>query len=106
MIFAIDLDSTWTGDPGLFNAFVRLLRERGHVAIMVTGRVKGDNQDFPRYEIPSDLKVFATGGEPKRAYLSRVHDINPDIWIDDSPEMIVGSGDVLLDDMDNLEGFA
>ena len=92
LLFAIDIDGCWTADPALFNAFVVALVERGHQAIIVTGRQREDNSDFGRYDFPEGLRIFATGGEPKKAFMARVHGLCPDIWIDDNPHMI-GDGD-------------
>lgn len=81
MLIAIDYDGTFSADPELFTAFVRMIRERGHEAICVTSR----GEDLPVKGFPGE--VVYTDGEPKAAFADDAgHYV--DVWIDDAPHLI------------------
>ena len=87
--FGVDYDGTWSADPDAFEAFAALLIARGHRVVVVTARASGHVQ--VRRAVGKHVhRVIFTSGRPKRAYCA-VQDEMIDIWIDDMPEMIVGS---------------
>lgn len=99
MIISIDIDGTWTADPGLWECLAINARERGHKVIIATGR-KGPSDDLKRMAIPSWIPIIYCGNEPKRqACLKAGYAVN--VWVDDMPEMI-GQSLILPDNSDDL----
>jgi hypothetical protein len=84
--YSVDFDGTYTSDPEAFDAFVALLRSRGHTVIMTTQRCErfrfdietrvGDLAKF-------DALVFASGQTKEQA--AREAGYAVDVWIDDAP---------------------
>lgn len=89
MIFAIDFDGTFARDPGLFDRFVDLLKERGHRAVLVTGRSDEGQWGAEVRRAVGDLMpiVFAADGWKRAAAEQAGYKV--DVWIDDHPEYIV-----------------
>ena len=80
MIIALDHDETYTKDPELFDSFIELCKARKHIVVIVTYRK-------PEQKIDHSIEVFYTSGKPKAEYM-REQCFEPDIWIDDWPELI------------------
>ncbi len=80
MIVALDYDKTYTLDPVMWDAFIDLLKERGHSVVCATMR-------FPSEAIEMPCNVIYTSRQPKRDCLAQ-SGVFPDIWIDDTPEFI------------------
>ena len=83
MIIALDHDDTITRDPLMWGDVVKQFIDHGHTVYIVTAR----SSDLP-IEYDLGLKVFYTSWTSKREYMTS-QGINIDVWIDDSPEMIV-----------------
>lgn len=95
MIFGIDFDGTFAADPPLFRAFVGLLREAGHRAVIVTGRKDAVMLSDPGRHWGDELRavvggllpiVFAGHEWKKEAAAKAGYAV--DVWIDDHPEWI------------------
>jgi hypothetical protein len=80
---ALDYDDTFTRDPELWSAFVKMAQTRGHEVMIVTMR-------DPREPVAEDMpcEVIYTGHKAKKKFLER-WDITIDVWIDDSPHWIL-----------------
>jgi hypothetical protein len=85
MKIALDYDETYTRDPALFDCFIAMAVKNGHDLRIVTSR-------FPSEEVPSiGPLIYYTSRKPKGQYLANEQWL-PDIWIDDAPQRIFGSG--------------
>ena len=76
MFLALDYDKTYTTDPVLWDTFIQMAEDRGHVVKIVTMRRPDETIIDPPVE------VIYTSRQAK----SKV--IFADIWIDDSPHWI------------------
>ena len=76
MFLALDYDKTYTTDPVLWDTFIQMAEDRGHVVKIVTMRRPDEAIIDPPVE------VIYTSRQAK----SKV--IFADIWIDDSPHWI------------------
>lgn len=83
MIIAIDWDNTITRDVALFKAFIELANQSGHKTIVITGRQPND-QIVP----PFPIEVIYAGDRWKRDAAAAAG-YAVDIWIDDSPGVIM-----------------
>jgi len=90
MILSLDYDDTYTRDPVFWNNFVEAALARGHTVYCVTARSERhlDDVEFTLGRLIGSDHIIGTNGEPKRRTVSNM-DIMVDVWIDDSPEMIV-----------------
>lgn len=98
MTVGLDYDMTITLDPELWREWVELLRAKGHVLVIVTGRVAQPPfcdpvEEFARSFNPPVPIVFAGLMWKKQAALAQGFKV--DVWIDDLPEY-VGPQDVVL----------
>ena len=76
MLIALDYDKTYTVDPVLWDDFVQIAQNRGHVVKIVTMR----RPDEAIIDAP--VEVVYTSRKAKAAV------VNADIWIDDSPHWV------------------
>ena len=76
MLIALDYDKTYTADSALWDNFVQLAQNRGHVVKIVTMRTPSEPVINPPVE------VVYTSRKAKSAVVSA------DIWIDDSPHWV------------------
>mgnify|MGYP000243998587 FL=1 len=76
MLIALDYDKTYTVDPVLWDDFVQIAQNRGHVVKNVTMR----RPDEAIIDAP--VEVVYTSRKAKAAV------VNADIWIDDSPHWV------------------
>ena len=89
LTISIDYDETWSADPGLWKAFARMARRRGHNVLLVTNR---PNEEPYRMEVLIatrgcvDEVIFA-GIAPKR-HAAEQAGWDPDIWVDDLPHTV------------------
>lgn len=83
MKIALDYDETYTVDPKMWDKIIEIFLLKDHEVMIVTFRSK----DVP---IDHDLKipVFYTEWSAKRPYMEK-QGIDIDVWIDDSPELII-----------------
>ena len=90
--FALDFDDTYTADPSLMAAFVKMALARGHKFYCVTARrdieanVDDINEAFDEYGIAMPI-IFSNLGSKMEEVKRR--GIKIDIWIDDAPFAIV-----------------
>lgn len=89
MIFALDIDNTWTASPVLWYRFIEEAQSMGHTVIYATGR-KEWTPDMDRMALRRDLQIVFCGDEPKRSVCERTG-FKVDVWIDDMPAMVDGS---------------
>lgn len=81
MIIALDYDKTYTADPVMWEAFIKIAVERGHKIICITMR------SYPEEQLPkfwSIAEVVYTDRRAKKKYADE-NGIAVDIWIDDKP---------------------
>jgi hypothetical protein len=76
MKIALDYDRTYTEDPGLWAAFIKIAADRGHVVKIVTMR----RPDERITNVP--VEVIYTSRKAKASATQA------DVWIDDSPHWI------------------
>jgi len=92
MIIALDFDETYTCDPILWNNFIKNAMLRDHHIYCVTFRHVHEGlevmQSVGQYVGVSN--VIFTGRKAKRKFCGDMG-VYIDVWIDDSPEYIVGS---------------
>jgi hypothetical protein len=86
MKIALDFDDTYTRDPELWDQFIFTARARSHDIRVVTFRKK--NMTDPALD-NIGIPVIYTGFNQKREFTDDMG-WNVDVWIDDSPEFIVG----------------
>lgn len=85
MIIALDFDETFTEDPTLWTAFVVKAKIRLHTVTFVTYRdSRWGNSDIEGEADCLGIDIVYTAGKQKQ------HCFKADVWIDDSPETIVG----------------
>lgn len=91
MKIALDWDETFTRDPTLWVSFVRRAQQRKHIVKIVTMRSKAQAVEIENalFIYGLDLDIIATGMNQKRAFCA-AEEFFPDVWIDDTPEFIVG----------------
>jgi hypothetical protein len=86
---ALDFDDTYTADPWLWNRFIADAQSRGHVVVVVTSR-KDEDLDEIREALPQ-LEIVNTSGYLKKPAAQQAG-FDIDIWIDDMPGIIEGTG--------------
>ena len=85
MKIALDYDETFTAAPVLWKQFIALCKEYGHEVKFVTNRDgRFDNDDILADASDCGIPIIFTNG------LQKEHVYKADVWIDDSPETIVG----------------
>jgi hypothetical protein len=85
MKIGLDFDKTYTADPILWGAFVRIAKKLGHEVVIVTFRMeerKGGNHDVTTAAFALGINAIFANGEPKASVYPA------DIWIDDFPALI------------------
>jgi hypothetical protein len=82
---ALDYDDTYTKDPIFWNEFLLSAKDHSHDVMIVTYR----STDMPIDHNPG-IPVFYTGWKAKREFMEK-HGIKIDVWIDDTPELILQS---------------
>lgn len=73
---ALDYDGTYTADPSLWEAFIRMAERRGHIVKIVTMRRPTEPVRNPPCEV-----IYTARKAKMLSYLA-------DIWIDDQPLLI------------------
>lgn len=87
-LICLDYDKTYTVDPELWQAFIALVKERGHEVICATMRHDHESGDMAE-EIGAHVsQIIFTKRAAKGPYLAKLG-IKPDIWIDDNPAWIL-----------------
>lgn len=88
MKIALDYDGTYTADPRLWFAFVKLAQTLGHTVLCVTMRSKEEARDMDPELIVEVSQLICTNRKAKKPFVEDLG-INIDIWIDDNPEWIL-----------------
>jgi len=85
ILLAIDFDDTFTADPALWSAVIRLAKDGGHRVFCVSCRRETfENRAEMREALPEGVPIFLTSFAPKEYFMgSRGHKV--DVWIDDYP---------------------
>lgn len=83
MRIALDYDGTYTADPGLWDAFIGLAKNRGHEVVCVTMR---NVNELPE---PIGLTFYFTDRKAKVPAMA-AEGVKIDIWIDDNPRWLMG----------------
>ena len=86
MLFAIDYDGTYTGDPILFNVMMDLMLQRGHEYVLVTQRGIEHNEGI-RKVIPENMTIINCPGVPKWMAVLQAG-LKVDVWIEDNPHAL------------------
>jgi hypothetical protein len=81
----LDYDDTYTADPGLWDAFIKLARKRGHSVVCVSCRPETE-ENMAEMNIPGVL-TYLTSMSPKEWFM-REQCIQVDVWIDDHPDCV------------------
>lgn len=84
MRIALDYDNTYTLDPRFWNIVIQLAQRSNHEVHIVT--MRSDTAD--RIEGIDFLPIHYCDGMPKKAFMKDNHNIEYDVWIDDTPEGI------------------
>ena len=90
MKIALDYDGTFTADRELWRAFVAEALFRGHDVKIVTARGQDYTPHVENAELEAEAQhlgieiVYTNGAQKQDVY-------GADIWIDDRPDMVVGS---------------
>jgi hydroxymethylpyrimidine pyrophosphatase-like HAD family hydrolase len=88
MNIALDFDDTYTRDPKFWDEFILIAKERGHDVRIVTFRMRRMTDPALDY-LATIIPVIFTEYTKKRKFTNSIGWM-VDIWIDDSPEFIVG----------------
>lgn len=84
MNISLDYDNTYTRDPKAWDAFIDLMRGRGHYVYCVTMRSSSEGtQVF--YDLTGKVdNIFFTNRQAKKDYMFE-QGIPIDVWVDDMP---------------------
>jgi hypothetical protein len=87
---SIDFDDTYTRDPEMWNAFIRLAQASGHKVYCVTARSwREDEQVLGSVgQVVGRENCYFTALQGKKAFMA-ASGIIIHVWIDDMPHMIV-----------------
>lgn len=88
MLIAIDYDGTYTKDPDLWMRFIDDSIRSGHEVICASMRHESEPIDN---QLSEKVRVIYTSRKAKVKALIDIN-INPDIWIDDSPYWLFTDG--------------
>lgn len=86
MIIAIDFDNTFFADPEGWTQVIKLMENRGHKFVCVTGRSKEFGKQVIE-NINGLIPIVFAGTEWKRQAAEK-SGWKVDIWIDDTPESV------------------
>lgn len=94
MIIALDYDNTYTADLLLWHIFITEARKLNHVVVFVTSRCGGDGQRWPN----ADIETAANNEKINIVYAchqQKAKVFKADIWIDDRPDSIPLTLDII-----------
>jgi hypothetical protein len=99
MNIAIDFDDTYTRDPFFWNIVIAHAFNRGHKVYCVTARADKNDQEVLGSigKVVGEANCYFTAMQGKRAYMY-ANGIKIDVWVDDTPDMIVRGIDVDVND--------
>lgn len=91
MNIGLDYDDTYTRDPYAWEAFITLMKKRGHNVYIVTWRDVYEAKEVLDTMLDSDIEgIYATNRKAKQRFMLD-HNICIDVWIDDNPFAILNS---------------
>lgn len=91
MKIALDFDGTYTEDPEMWAAFVKIAKRHGHIVKIITFRCEDgsrngdgyrDNTDIHAAARDLDIEARFSNGRPKKEVW------DADVWIDDMPMLV------------------
>jgi len=85
MLIALDYDGTYTADPALWDAFIKLARLQQHEVHLVTMRAPSEPVRLGAHVD----RIHYTDRRAKRPFME-ARGLNVQIWIDDMPDFVVG----------------
>ena len=92
MLIVMDYDETYTEDPSIWDAFILLLRTRGHTIICCTMRDEEacDNTDIIRHMSALQIEIIYAAQYQDKWEAVQEAGYHPEnaIWIDDRPMYI------------------
>lgn len=91
--FAMDYDDTYTRDRELWRGFIDMAAKQGSTVFCVTARGEKLRAEVVA-DVPACVEVVCTAGEGKMLYCES-HGVPIDVWIDDSPFMVVAGHNAL-----------
>ncbi len=89
MNLSLDYDGTYTRDPIIWDAAIKVLRQAGHKVYVVTMRYDNEREGTPvrlALALHADA-IYFTGRKAKQKFMHD-HGIRIDVWIDDQPGFI------------------
>lgn len=86
LFISLDFDDTYSKDFETWDKIINIFLKQGHTISIVTYRDPGIPINYNSYNLP----VYYTSYKAKREYMES-KGIKIDVWIDDSPETIIGS---------------
>jgi len=104
----LDYDKCYNLDRDFWNDVVDLAKKKGHEVRIVTYRSPVDDK-LSENQVRSDIPVIYTDGIAKRFFCNWFvdkkspvdHGWNPDVWIDDRPEVIGNNSTATQEILDN-----
>lgn len=89
MNIGLDYDDTYTRDPEVWDAFITLMRARGHKVYLVTWRFEAELGPVRTHHLQYKVdEIHATGRQAKEKHMFE-QGICIDVWIDDNPRAIL-----------------
>lgn len=88
MLFGIDFDGVFKEDPELFREIIALLKNKGHDAIVVTGRSETGIWGEEVKAVVGDLVPCIFAGLQYKMEATAEAGYKVNVWIDDNPQYI------------------
>lgn len=89
LTIAVDFDETFTADVDLWTSFILIAQSKGHKVVCITARKESfDSRRELETALPKNVDIYFAYDMAKLNYAEK-YGIEVDIWIDDSPYMIV-----------------
>jgi hypothetical protein len=88
MLIAIDYDDTYTQDPFMWDAFIKLAKSQKHGVICVTMRHEHEGSDVIRQLHGKVDSILFTARRAKLPYTFELG-YRVSVWIDDSPHFVL-----------------
>lgn len=84
MKISLDYDMTFTADKEFWTNFIELVKGFDHEVRIVTVR----HPEHDKITDDIDIPIIYTNGVAKKFFCMHYADWEPDIWIDDHPELV------------------
>lgn len=103
MRIALDYDGTVTEDPDLWSEFVLRALIGNHDVRIVTFRAFTDaSPDLTYFAERHNISIVYTGREAKKPFCRQIG-WEPDVWIDDTPDLIVTGSDWSIEEYETWQ---